>query len=154
MNTTTGGGHFGLVVMGAGSGVGELDERFDGLKVAIVDKGVGPLRKYAGTCLNVGCVPTKMLVHTADTARAAQHGAQLGVDLELRGVDWTAAMDRLNRHIDPSSAWWLHDLLVTGLADVSDLVGLLRHGVPPSKCGPGQGTSGRDGTGPASGPRV
>ncbi|MBT1095454.1 mycothione reductase [Streptomyces sp. Tu102] len=107
MNTPTGGGHFDLVVIGAGSGVGVLDERFDGLKVAIVDKGVGPLRKYAGTCLNVGCVPTKMLVHTADTARAAQHGAHLGVDLELRGVDWTAVMDRLDRHIDPVSSWWL-----------------------------------------------
>ncbi len=107
MNTPEQGGHFDLVVIGAGSGVGVLDERFDGLKVAIVDKGVGPLHKYAGTCLNVGCVPTKMLVHTADTAQAAQHGAALGVDLELRGVDWQAAMDRLGRHIDPASAWWL-----------------------------------------------
>ncbi|MGW0816961.1 mycothione reductase [Streptomyces viridiviolaceus] len=99
--------HFDLIVIGAGSGVAMLDERFDHLEVAIVETGVGPLKKYAGTCLNVGCIPTKMLVHTADTARSPQHGSLLGLNLELRGVDWSAVLGRLSRHIDPTSEYWL-----------------------------------------------
>jgi mycothione reductase len=42
-----------------------------------------------------------MFVHTADVARGAEHGARLGVDLELRGVDWPAVRDRIFGRIDP-----------------------------------------------------
>ncbi|KDN75592.1 mycothione reductase [Streptomyces olindensis] len=93
--------HFDLVVIGSGSGNTIVDKRFADWKVAIVEKGVGPLDSFGGTCLNVGCIPTKMFVHTADTARAPEHGAALGVDLTLRGVDWPAVRDRIFGRIDP-----------------------------------------------------
>ncbi|MFG2732744.1 mycothione reductase [Streptomyces canus] len=96
--------HFDLVVIGSGSGVSILDERFADRRVAIVEKGVGPLGSYAGTCLNVGCIPTKMFVHAADTARAPEHGALLGLDLALRGADWPAVRDRVLGRIDPLAA--------------------------------------------------
>lgn len=92
--------HFDLVVIGSGSGNSIVDERFADWKVAFVEKGVGPLDSYGGTCLNVGCIPTKMFVHTADIARAPEHGASLGVDLALRGVDWPAVRDRVFGRID------------------------------------------------------
>jgi mycothione reductase len=96
--------HFDLVVIGSGSGNSIVDERFADRTVAIIEKGVGPFGSYGGTCLNVGCIPTKMFVHTADTARAPEHGAVLGVDLALRGVDWPAIRDRIFGRIDPLAA--------------------------------------------------
>ncbi|GGM39029.1 mycothione reductase [Longimycelium tulufanense] len=88
--------HFDLVIIGTGSGNSILDPRFDGWDVAIVEKGV-----FGGTCLNVGCIPTKMFVHTADVARTPAVGARLGVDAELRGVRWPEVRDRIFGRIDP-----------------------------------------------------
>jgi mycothione reductase len=96
--------HFDLVVLGSGSGNSIVDERFADWKVAFVEKGIGPLDSFGGTCLNVGCIPTKMFVHTADTARAPEHGKVLGLDLALRGVDWPAVRDRVFGRIDPLAA--------------------------------------------------
>lgn len=91
--------HFDLVIVGSGSGNSILDRRFADWRVAIVEKGV-----FGGTCLNVGCIPTKMFVHTADLAAAPGAGARLGVDAELRGVRWTDVRDRIFGRIDPIAA--------------------------------------------------
>jgi mycothione reductase len=87
---------FDLVIIGTGSGNSILDQRFAGKRVAIVEKGV-----FGGTCLNVGCIPTKMFVHTADTAQTAKNGPRLGVDSELHGVRWPEIRDRIFGRIDP-----------------------------------------------------
>ncbi|GAA4855492.1 mycothione reductase [Saccharopolyspora cebuensis] len=100
--------HFDLVIIGSGSGNSLLDERFDGWNVAIVDKGIGPNDAYGGTCLNVGCIPTKMFVHTADVAAGPAAGERLGVDLELRGVRWREIRDRIFERIDTISAGGRH----------------------------------------------
>ncbi|NKS19578.1 mycothione reductase, partial [Rhodococcus hoagii] len=47
--------HFDLAIIGTGSGNSILDERYDGKKVAILEEST-----FGGTCLNVGCIPTKM----------------------------------------------------------------------------------------------
>jgi mycothione reductase len=88
--------HFDLVIIGTGSGNSVLDQRFADWNVAIVEKGV-----FGGTCLNVGCIPTKMFVHTADIATSATDGARYGVDSELRGVRWADVRDRIFGRIDP-----------------------------------------------------
>jgi len=88
--------HFDLVIIGTGSGNSILDERFVDWRVAIVEKGV-----FGGTCLNVGCIPTKMFVHPADLAATPGAGARLGVDLTLDGVRWTDIRDRIFGRIDP-----------------------------------------------------
>lgn len=91
--------HYDLVIIGTGSANSILDERFAGWRVAMVEKGV-----FGGTCLNMGCIPTKMFVHTADVARAAQTGTSLGVDSESHGVRWTEIRDRVFDRIDPISS--------------------------------------------------
>jgi mycothione reductase len=91
--------HFDLVVIGTGSGNSIVDERFSEWDVAVVEKGV-----FGGTCLNVGCIPTKMFVHTADVAATPAAGAKLGVDAELHGVRWPEVRDRVFGRIDPLSA--------------------------------------------------
>ncbi|KAA2258539.1 mycothione reductase [Solihabitans fulvus] len=88
--------HFDLVIIGTGSGNSIPDDRFADWDVAIVEKGV-----FGGTCLNVGCIPTKMFVHTADLAAAPAAGARLGVDAHLDRVRWPDVRDRIFGRIDP-----------------------------------------------------
>jgi mycothione reductase len=91
--------HYDLVIIGTGSGNSILDSRFADWRVAIVEKGV-----FGGTCLNVGCIPTKMFMHSADLAAVPASSARLGVDEELVGVRWTDVRDRIFGRIDPLSA--------------------------------------------------
>ena len=53
--------HHDLLVIGSGSGNSIVDHRFADLDVAMVEHGI-----FGGTCINVGCVPTKMYVYPAD----------------------------------------------------------------------------------------
>ncbi|MFF5988963.1 mycothione reductase [Prauserella flavalba] len=91
--------HYDLVIIGTGSGNSILDQRFADKKVAIVEKGV-----FGGTCLNVGCIPTKMFVHAADVAATPAAGARLGVDARLERVRWPEIRDRIFGRIDPIAA--------------------------------------------------
>jgi len=91
--------HFDLVIIGTGSGNTIPNARFSGWDIAIVEHG-----KFGGTCLNVGCIPTKMFVHTADVAAAPSAGDKLGVDLELRDVRWREIRDRIFGRIDAISS--------------------------------------------------
>ncbi len=89
-----------LCIIGSGSGNSIPDDRFDALDIALVDDGP----HFGGTCLNVGCIPTKMYVHPADLARTPQHASPLGVDLTLDRVRWEAIRDRVFGRIDAISA--------------------------------------------------
>lgn len=91
--------HYDLVIVGTGSGNSILDPRFADWKTAIVEKGV-----FGGTCLNVGCIPTKMFVHTADLAATPSLTSRFGVDEELLGVRWRDVRDRIFGRIDPIAA--------------------------------------------------
>ena len=57
-----------LVIIGAGSGNTIIGPEFDGWRIAIVEEG-----EFGGTCMNRGCIPTKMFVHTADMVQAIEH---------------------------------------------------------------------------------
>ena len=91
--------HFDLVIIGSGSGNSIPNERFADQQIAIVEKGV-----FGGTCLNVGCIPTKMFVHTADVASTPSGAAKFGVDEHLDGVRWPDVRNRIFGRIDPISA--------------------------------------------------
>lgn len=91
--------HYDLVIIGTGSGNMIVNRRFAGWRVAIVEKGL-----FGGTCLNVGCIPTKMFVHPADLAATPAASARLGVDATLGGVRWTDIRDRIFSRIDPIAA--------------------------------------------------
>jgi mycothione reductase len=88
--------HYDLVIIGTGSGNSIVTRRFADWRVAIVEKGV-----FGGTCLNVGCIPTKMFVHPADLAATPAASARLGVDATLDGVRWADIRDRIFSRIDP-----------------------------------------------------
>ena len=88
--------HHDLVIIGAGSGNSIPGPELDDLDIAIVERG-----RFGGTCINVGCVPTKMFVHPADLAAGARAGADLGVTMTVDAVDWRALRDRVFGRIDP-----------------------------------------------------
>ncbi len=89
--------HFDVVVIGAGSGNSLIDDRFADKSVAILELGA-----FGGTCLNVGCIPTKMFVYAADTATAVRHSEQYGIDSTLDRVRWPDIVSRIfDRRIDP-----------------------------------------------------
>jgi len=76
--------HFDVVILGAGSGgyACALRAAQLGLTVALVEKD-----RLGGTCLHVGCIPTKALLHAAEVADAARHADQFGVRATLEGID-------------------------------------------------------------------
>ncbi|MFJ4716598.1 mycothione reductase [Streptomyces sp. NPDC088785] len=84
-----------LIILGAGTGNALVDERFAHLDVALVSDG-----PFGGTCLNAGCIPSKMLAATADTADTVRDAARFDVDAQLRGVDWPAVRSRVFDRLD------------------------------------------------------
>ena len=92
--------HVDLAVIGSGSGNSIVDDRFSGLQVALIDDG----EPFGGTCLNVGCIPTKIFVHTADVAEEIRHAGRYGIGAAAPTVDWPAIRDRVFNRIDPIAA--------------------------------------------------
>lgn len=92
--------HFDLAVIGSGTGNSLIDERFDEWNVALIERD----ERFGGTCLNRGCIPTKMFVVPADLAVSPQEATRLGIDLDFVRADWPAIRDRIFGRIDPISA--------------------------------------------------
>src|SRR6516162_5814908 len=79
---------FDLVILGTGSGNSIVVPEMDGWRIAIIERGV-----FGGTCLNVGCIPSKMLIYAADVADTIRHAAKYGVHGTFDGADWPAIRD-------------------------------------------------------------
>jgi dihydrolipoamide dehydrogenase len=77
-------GEFDVLILGAGSGgyACALRAAQLGLSVGLVEKG-----DLGGTCLHVGCIPTKALLHAAEVADQTRESAQFGVSATLEGID-------------------------------------------------------------------
>ena len=82
--------HFDLVIIGTGSGNSIPSPDLDDKSIAIIEKGT-----FGGTCLNVGCIPTKMYVYAADVALAARESKRLGVSAHVDAVDWNGIVERV-----------------------------------------------------------
>lgn len=92
-----------LGIIGSGSGNSLITPFWDEKRVILADKGVGSTGAFGGTCLNVGCIPTKMFVRPSALARGPEEAAKLGVGLERTGVDWPAMRDRIFSRVDAIS---------------------------------------------------
>jgi dihydrolipoamide dehydrogenase len=79
--------HFDVVILGAGSGgyACALRAAQLGLSVALIEKD-----NLGGTCLHVGCIPTKALLHAAEVADATRDAGQFGVLASFDGIDMAA----------------------------------------------------------------
>jgi len=86
---------FDLVIVGTGSG-NAIPADLDDARIALVERDV-----FSGTCINRGCVPSKMFVYAADIAMAVREAGRYGLDAQLNGADWPAIRDRVFGRIDP-----------------------------------------------------
>jgi dihydrolipoyl dehydrogenase len=90
---------FDLIVLGGGTGgysaafrAGQL-----GLKVALIDE----RPKLGGTCLHIGCIPTKAMLESAELYERIQHGAaEMGVNVEGVSLDYAVAAKRRGAVVD------------------------------------------------------
>ncbi|MGI9007533.1 MAG: mycothione reductase [Streptosporangiaceae bacterium] len=85
-----------LVIVGAGSGNSLPTGDFADWRIAVVE-----CERFGGTCLNRGCIPSKMLVYTADVAQAVRQAGRFGIGAKWSGADWPAIRDRVFGRIDP-----------------------------------------------------
>ena len=78
-----------VVIVGAGPGgyVSAIRSAQLGLKVAIVERSM-----MGGVCLNVGCIPTKALLHTADLLEEIHESSKFGVNTTGVSLDWDASI--------------------------------------------------------------
>lgn len=87
---------FDLIVVGSGSGLDVANAMArQGFKVAIIEK--GPL---GGTCLNRGCIPSKMLIHSADVLEAIKNAHLFGIEVKGYGIDFASIVKRVTDSVD------------------------------------------------------
>jgi dihydrolipoamide dehydrogenase len=93
-----------VVVIGSGSGGEIVNEALgEGFSVAWVDK--GPL---GGTCLNVGCIPSKMLIYPADRVMEIKEAEKLGIKAEIKDIDFKKIMEHMREPIRESQEHMQH----------------------------------------------
>jgi pyruvate/2-oxoglutarate dehydrogenase complex dihydrolipoamide dehydrogenase (E3) component len=82
---------FDAIIVGAGQAGPAIAARCsgEGLKTAVIER-----HHFGGTCVNVGCVPTKTLVASARAMRLAQRGAEFGFDVTGLRVDMARVIAR------------------------------------------------------------
>lgn len=99
-----------LIVIGSGAGLNvAAGAAQKGWNVAIIEK-----ESLGGTCLNRGCIPSKIVIHSAEVADCVMDAKKFGIDAELKGVDFAFVTDRANKTVDGDSERIRKGLLESG----------------------------------------
>ena len=106
-----------LIAIGAGSGGLSVAERAAvyGKKCAVVESGV-----IGGTCVNVGCVPKKVMWFGANLAHAIEDAKDYGFDVEQKGFSWSTLVEKRDGYINGINTWY-HGYLKD--SNIDELVG-------------------------------
>ncbi|MEX3007583.1 FAD-containing oxidoreductase [Hoeflea sp. TYP-13] len=102
---------FDAIIIGTGQAGPSLAQRMskEGMKTAIIER-----KLFGGTCVNVGCIPTKALVASARAAHMARRGADFGVvvggpiNIDMRQVK--ARKDAIVKQSNTGVTKWLHSI--------------------------------------------
>jgi mycothione reductase len=90
---------FDIIVVGSGSGMNVAATALDqGYKVALVESG-----RMGGTCINRGCVPSKMLIYPSDVIAKIKDSEKLGVHATVNSVDFQNVMSRMHTLVEGDS---------------------------------------------------
>jgi mycothione reductase len=91
---------FDLIVIGSGSGldVANAAATEKGFKVAIIEKD-----KLGGTCLNRGCIPSKLLIHSADIIEIIKKADVFGITVKDYTIDFQQIVNRVNKIVNTES---------------------------------------------------
>jgi len=104
---------FDLIVIGSGSGLDVANAiAQQGLKVAIIEK--GPL---GGTCLNRGCIPSKMLIHSADVVETINSAHLFGIKTKGYEIDFASIVSRVNEIVDNNAKALQYNLRLSSSVD-------------------------------------
>ena len=80
-----------LIVVGSGAGMNVVSKaRNAGLRVAIVENWV-----MGGTCLNRGCIPSKILTYPAEVVRQIEHAREIGINAKIESIDYELVRKRM-----------------------------------------------------------
>lgn len=112
--------HYDLIAIGGGSGglsVAERAARY-GKKCAVVEK--GPL---GGTCVNVGCVPKKVMWFGAGIAHTLEHASGYGFSLGEVSFDWAKLKQARDGYVQGINDWY-HTYLAD--SEIDEIVGTAR----------------------------
>ncbi len=95
--------HYDLIAIGAGSGGLSAAERaaLYGKKCAVVE-----VSELGGTCVNLGCVPKKVMWYGAVHAHAIEDAADYGFAVERRGFDWSRLVEKRENYIGGILDWY------------------------------------------------
>lgn len=89
-----------VIVIGSGCGMSIVEDSLNlGSTVALVDK--GPL---GGTCPNLGCIPSKILIFPADRLMELRDAKKLGIDVEVKSIDFPGIMARMRDFVRRNQA--------------------------------------------------
>ena len=89
-----------VIVIGTGAANIVTDAALaQGLQVAVIERG-----RFGGTCLNRGCIPTKVMVTAANRIREIREGSRIGVLADNVRLDWDMLSKRLWEKVDESPA--------------------------------------------------
>jgi mycothione reductase len=90
---------FDLIVIGTGSGLNIANVASQhGLRVAIIEKD-----RMGGTCLNNGCIPSKLLIHSADVAETIKRASLFGIRVDGYAIEFEKIVHRVNSITDSDS---------------------------------------------------
>ncbi|MGB9169287.1 MAG: dihydrolipoyl dehydrogenase [Nitrososphaeraceae archaeon] len=98
---------FDLIVIGSGAGldVATAAAKDKGLKVAVIEKS-----KLGGTCLNVGGIPSKLLIYTANIIDILKKAEIFGIKVNEYSIDFEKIISRVNKIIDKEAKKLKKDL--------------------------------------------
>ena len=105
-----------LIALGAGSGGLSVVERAAsyGQRCAVVERG-----RMGGTCVNVGCVPKKIMWFGANLADMIEDAAGYGYDLTRNGFDWSRLVANREKYIDGINNWYHGYLKDLGIDEIT-----------------------------------
>ena len=108
--------HYDYLVIGGGSGGIASARRAaeHGARVALVEAG-----RLGGTCVNVGCVPKKMMWNTARIAETLHDAGGYGFNIEFNGFDWSRLKMARDAYIDRLIAIYSHNLGRSGVTVIN-----------------------------------
>lgn len=85
-----------LIVIGSGAGMNVASQALQtGMRVAVVEHGL-----MGGTCLNTGCIPSKILLYPADVIRELDEAKKIGVEGSIANVDFGLMMERMRSFVE------------------------------------------------------
>lgn len=108
-----------VIVIGSGSGLSLVHKALsEKARVALV------AREYlGGTCLNVGCVPSKLLLYPADRIMDIADAGKLGVAAPVKSIDFTGIMERMRAYVQRGVSFLKEDIASTENLDFYEAEG-------------------------------